>query len=598
MGTTFLSLSEDELEDLFHKLKTREDIAALLQISDYQLRYHLYIYPQEKAYTAFEIAKKSGGSRAILAPKTPLKIIQRKLNQVLKSVYKPKPSTHGFVVEKSIVTNAKQHLRQRYVLNIDLKDFFPSINFGRVRGLLRSHPYSCTDEVATVLAQICCYENQLPQGAPTSPIISNMICAKLDSQLQRLAKKYQCIYTRYADDITFSTSRSRFPSHLIWFSKEAEKSILGDELKAIIEENGFLVNESKVRLQNRYKRQEVTGITVNEKLNINRKYIRQIRAVLHAWEKYGLENTEAEFWRKDKKHRFQTNSDSFRKIIRGRIDFVGTIRGKDDQIYLNFLRWLKKLAPDLVSDSKFSLTSSDNPSQIRKNELPKAIIWTEGKTDLKHLKSALNGLECNDQKYEFKLDFKEDLDEQKQGSSELHNMCEQFCKERQIRPIVAIFDRDEPRFVGKAHDETRGFKDWKNGVYSFAIPIPRHRQDARDVCIELYYKDEEIKRKDKQNRRMFLSNEFNYTSGRHSELDLNTDKNKIKRDQLKIIDTDVFDKNNNNIALSKNSFADYVSQGLENFNDFDFEEFQEIFKVIDKIMKYHEENSSESPNQH
>ena len=535
---------------------------------------------------------------SILAPKTPLKIIQQKLNQVLKSVYQPKPSTHGFVAEKSIVTNAKQHLRQRYVLNLDLKDFFPSINFGRVRGLLRSPPYGCTDKVATVLAQICCYENQLPQGAPTSPIISNMICAKLDSQLQRLARKYQCIYTRYADDMTFSTSRSRFPPHLIWFSKEAEKSILGDELKNTIEENGFLINESKVRLQSRYKRQEVTGITVNEKLNINRKYIRQIRAVLHAWEKYGLENTEAEFWRKDKKHRFQRNSDSFRKIIRGKIDFVGTVRGTDDQIYLNFLTCLKKLAPDLVSDSKISLASSKIFLKNQEKTIQEAVIWTEGKTDIKHLKSALGWLENREIAYEFKLAFKDDLDEQKQGDDQLLKMCEQFCKETQSKPTIAIFDRDKPDYVRKAHDEAQGFKIWGSGVYSFAIPIPCHRQDVRDVCIELYYKDEEIKRKDKQNRRIFLSNEFNHTSGRHSELDLNTDKNKIKRDQLKIIDADVFDKNHNNIALSKNSFADYIFQGSENFNDFDFEEFQEIFKVIDKILKYHEENSSDSSSQH
>ena len=598
MGTTFLSLSEDELEDLFYKLKTREDIAALLQVSDYQLRYHLYIHPQEKAYTAFKIAKKSGGSRAILAPKTPLKIIQRKLNQVLKSVYKPKPSTHGFVVQKSIVTNAKQHLRQRYVLNIDLKDFFPSINFGRVRGLLRSPPYSCTDEVATVLAQICCYENQLPQGAPTSPIISNMICAKLDSQLQRLAKKYQCIYTRYADDITFSTSRSRFPSHLIWFSKEAEKSILGDELKAIIEENGFLVNESKVRLQSRYKRQEVTGITVNEKLNINRKYIRQIRAVLHAWEKYGLENTEAEFWRKDKKHRFQTNSDSFRKIIRGKIDFVGTVRGTDDQIYLNFLTWLKKLAPDLVSDSKISLASSKTILKNQEKTIQEAVIWTEGKTDIKHLKSALGWLENREIAYEFKLAFKDDLDEQKQGDDQLLKMCEQFCKETQSKPIIAIFDRDNSNLVNKVHDEAKGFKRWGSGVYSFAIPIPRHRQNTDGICIELYYKDEEIKRKDNEDRRIFLSSEFDQGSGRHSILDLNTDRHKIKGNQLKIIDADVFDKNHENVALSKNSFADYIEQGSENFNNYDFEEFQEIFKVIDKILKYHEENSSDISSQH
>ncbi|MFM7599972.1 MAG: reverse transcriptase domain-containing protein [Pseudanabaena sp.] len=589
MKTTFLSLSAEELKEQFYKLRTREDIAALLQVSDYQLRYHLYIYPREKAYATFQIPKKSGGSRSISAPKTSLKIIQQKLNQVFISVYQPKPSTHGFAVEKSIVTNAKQHLRQKYVLNLDLKDFFPSINFGRVRGLLMSPPYSCTMEVATVLAQICCHDNQLPQGAPTSPIISNMICAKLDSQLQRLAKKYQCIYTRYADDITFSTSRSKFPPHLIWFSKEAEKSVLGDELKTIIEENGFLVNESKVRLQTRYKRQEVTGITVNEKLNVKRKYIRQIRAVLHAWEKYGLSNAESEFWKHDKKHRFQVNQDSFRNIIRGRIEFVGAVRGKNDPIYLNFLRWLKKLAPDLVSDAKFDLFGSQNPPKIQKDESPKAIIWTEGKTDLKHLKSALKWLENNGEKYGFKLDFKEDLDDQRQGSSELLKMCEQFCKERQTQPIIAIFDRDEPDFIRKAHDEARGFKDWRNGVYSFALPIPKHRQDVSGICIELYYQDEEIQRKDNNARRLFLSKEFNDKSGKHyDDLQLNTT-NKIKSSQLKIIDDNVFDRNHNNVALSKDKFADYILNNAENFNDFNFEEFQEVFKVIENILKHHSE---------
>jgi RNA-directed DNA polymerase len=123
MDTLFLSLTDEELKEGFHKLRTRKDIAALLQISDYQLRYHLYIYPHEKAYTTFKISKKSGGIRLISSPKTSLKIIQKKLNQVFKNVYQPKPSTHGFTVDKSILTNAKQHLRQRYVLNLDLKDF-------------------------------------------------------------------------------------------------------------------------------------------------------------------------------------------------------------------------------------------------------------------------------------------------------------------------------------------------------------------------------------------------------------------------------------------------------------------------------------------
>ncbi|MEL4896881.1 reverse transcriptase domain-containing protein [Crocosphaera sp. Alani8] len=135
MGTTSLDLPQEELKRHFEQLKTRQDVARLLQVSDYQLRYHLYIYPIDKAYTTFKIPKKSGGHRLITTPKTSLKILQHKLNQVLSSVYKVKPSVHGFALQKSIVTNANIHIKQRYILNLDLEDFFSSINFGRVRGL-------------------------------------------------------------------------------------------------------------------------------------------------------------------------------------------------------------------------------------------------------------------------------------------------------------------------------------------------------------------------------------------------------------------------------------------------------------------------------
>src|SRR5205814_3311637 len=119
-----------------------------------------------------------------------------------------------FIPARSILTNAKPHLRQKFVLNVDLKDFFPTINFGRVRGVLIAKPYCLLPHIATYIARICCRDNALPQGAPTSPIISNMICSRLDRQLLRLARQYRCVYTRYADDLTFSTSMPRFPGAL------------------------------------------------------------------------------------------------------------------------------------------------------------------------------------------------------------------------------------------------------------------------------------------------------------------------------------------------------------------------------------------------
>ncbi|MEH1776910.1 reverse transcriptase domain-containing protein [Nostoc sp.] len=592
MGTINLSLTEEELKERFSQLKTRKDIASLLEISDYQLRYHLYIYPRDKAYTTFQIPKKTGEYRTISVPHTCLKIIQRKLNQVFKCVYQPKPSTQGFVTGKSIVTNAKQHLRQRYVLNIDIKDFFSSINFGRVRGLLMASPYNCTEEIATVLAQICCHENKLPQGAPTSPIVSNMISARLDSQLQRLAKKYHCIYTRYADDITFSTSRPKFPGHLAWFSEEAEKLIISDDLKKTIEDNGFIVNESKSRLYSKYRHQEVTGITVNKKLNVKRKYIRQIRAMLHAWEKYGLDNAQAEFWKQfDNKSSYQKKQKSFQYIIKSKIEFVGTVRGKDDQIYLNFLRWLKRLAPELVSDEKlnvYNLLENQNKSSI------KATIWTEGKTDIKHLNSALKWLEDKGKNFDFEIDFKDDLDPQKQGSSQLLEMCKQLCKTKHQQPMIAIFDRDEPNITKQVDDDTLGFKDWTNRMYSFALPIPQHRRNNKEICIEHYYQDNEIQRQDINGRRLFLSNEFHCESGRHLNDDFTcTDRNKFKSKELKIIDQDVFDKNNEKVALSKNDFADNIFKKKEKFDDFDFGAFEEVFIIIEKIVKSYAEELQE-----
>jgi len=183
-----LTSTDEELRAGFFGLSSRPDISSLLDVDYPRLMYHLYVLPRDSRYKEFTIPKKSGGVRSITAPVTPLKIIQRKLNQVLQAVYRPRFSVHGFARKKSVSTNALEHSRQRYVFNIDLKDFFPSINFGRVRGLFMSEPFNLCPEVATTLAQICCYDGKLPQGAPTSPVISNMICSRMYGALQQLAK--------------------------------------------------------------------------------------------------------------------------------------------------------------------------------------------------------------------------------------------------------------------------------------------------------------------------------------------------------------------------------------------------------------------------
>jgi RNA-directed DNA polymerase len=239
----FLTSSPQQQQELFYSLESPRDVANLLEIEYALLIYHLHRVPDDKKYVTFSIPKKSGGVRQIDAPKTALKIIQAKLNEVLLSVYSPKPSVYSFLPGRSIVGNAGRHRHRRWVFNLDLVDFFPSINFGRVRGLFMGKPYNRPEAVATVLAQICCFDNRLPQGAPSSPIVSNMICAKMDSELQKLAQRCQCTYTRYADDLTFSTSLKTFPMEIATRADESTPQIIaGEAIASIVASNGFRIN--------------------------------------------------------------------------------------------------------------------------------------------------------------------------------------------------------------------------------------------------------------------------------------------------------------------------------------------------------------------
>lgn len=341
MSNLRLTASNEEVVAEFYSLKTRSDVARLLDVSEDHLIYYLYRMPIEEKYSKFTISKTSGGERTINTPHKSLKILQKKLNQVLQAVYKPKKCVHGFVKGRSIRTNALRHKKQKYVFNFDLKDFFPSINFGRVRGMFKSKPYDIGTNAATILAQICCFENQLPQGAPTSPIIANMICGRLDSQLQKVARENRCYYTRFADDITFSTSLSEFPS-LIAFQKSDDWEI-GDTLKSIVHRNGFEVQQNKVRLQNNYHRQVVTGITVNEFPNVSRTFVRQIRAMLYDWDKNGYEVAQETHnnLRENLVHRNPANSPAeFKSVVKGKISFLGMVRDSEygeDELYTHLI---------------------------------------------------------------------------------------------------------------------------------------------------------------------------------------------------------------------------------------------------------------------
>jgi hypothetical protein len=177
----------------------------------------LYKIPAPAKYISFEIPKRNGGTRLIKAPEPKLALLQRRLAKLLydcldelKQGVPPRRRSlaHGFERNRSIITNANLHKRRRYVLNIDLQNFFPSINFGRVRGFfINDNNFALEPKVATIFAQIVCHENELPQGGPSSPVISSLIGHILDGRLARFAKSHKCTYSRYVDVYVFSVCR-------------------------------------------------------------------------------------------------------------------------------------------------------------------------------------------------------------------------------------------------------------------------------------------------------------------------------------------------------------------------------------------------------
>ena len=344
-----LSRGPSELSELFRGLRDPRDVADLLEIPYRNLSHWTYGTTESNKYSTFHIPKKNGGLRKISAPNKNIKILQQKLNTALQTVYQPKSSVQGFVPGRSVKTNALQHMQRPWVLNLDLDDFFPTIHFGRVRGMFMAKPYDLPESVATVLANLCCHEQRLPQGAPTSPIVSNMICAKMDSQLQALAHDCGSWYTRYADDMTFSTRRRRFPSDLASMNGIGQVQI-GNRLREVIEQNGFSINSNKVWLRGQHQRQEVTGVTVNDKLNVPKRFSSQIRAMLHAWDKYGLPDAQ-KTWEKEfapQHRRPDSNTPHFERVLKGKIEYIGMIRGQDCYAYLKFMDKLWELDPNLA----------------------------------------------------------------------------------------------------------------------------------------------------------------------------------------------------------------------------------------------------------
>jgi len=276
----------DELQ--LPKLPSRAAIAKLVGVAEDDLP--ALMRPgtaKGSGYVEFEIPKAKGGTRRIAAPRAPLRKVQRILLEQILDKVPMHDACHGFVAGRSTVTNARPHEKAAIVLKLDLKDFFPTVHYRRVKGLFEHLGYSA--EVAGTLAGLTTHRpklrggavvwpGMLPQGAPTSPALANLACRRLDRRLERLAATYGAVYTRYADDLTFSFAQvpdMRLGRFLWW-------------VDGICQQEGFTERADKRRILRAKHQQRVTGLVVNERVNVPRADRRRFRAILHNCAKHGV----------------------------------------------------------------------------------------------------------------------------------------------------------------------------------------------------------------------------------------------------------------------------------------------------------------------
>lgn len=326
---------------LLNGIKRDEFGTAKYKITEKQLRHFSSPEIFANRYRAFKIRKKSGGVREINAPCYQLKVILYILNKVFQAVYTPSNAAMGFTEGRSVVTNASIHTGHNYVFNIDLENFFPSIPQARVWKRLQLPPFNFSIDIANVVAGLCCHKNEdgtknvLPQGAATSPILTNAICDNLDRRMLGVARRFGLHYSRYADDMTFSSMHNVYQ----------DGSDFRKEILRIITEQGFTLNEKKTRLQRTGERQEVTGLTVNETVNVARKYVRDLRCILHVWEKEGYGKAYAYFYPKYKRDKgyIKKGEPVMENVVDGKLNYLRMVKGANNSTYLKLLERFNKL---------------------------------------------------------------------------------------------------------------------------------------------------------------------------------------------------------------------------------------------------------------
>ena len=305
-------------ENKLRHLSDAQELAAMLNelklpwfYSDFrgkQLSFLADTNNVQRRCKTFRLRKKHGGYREITAPKGGLRGILNALNILLQTYDEPTPWAFGFVCGRSVVDNARPHVGKRYILNLDLKDFFPTITRQQVADCLTAEPFGFSSLAAKLV-----------------------ICRELDKEIASIATAQGITFTRYADDLTFSSDTDIL----------RPQGELVQQVKAIVERYGFRLNEEKTHLQRRGRRQEVTGLMVTEKVNVSRRYVREIRSLLYIWERYGYEDACQAAWKSYRQQHGKTKGHQhcvpLNAVLRGKLNYMKMVRGADDPLYQRFV---------------------------------------------------------------------------------------------------------------------------------------------------------------------------------------------------------------------------------------------------------------------
>lgn len=493
--------------------KNLSDLAKILGYKPKSLSFILYKIPDADKYSEFTVPKSGGGDRLIKAPVDRLKVLQRRLASLLQAAFEEiygdrdhgRSLSHGFRWRHSIITNASNHKNKRYVFNIDLEEFFPSINFGRVRGFfIKSTDFQLNPKVATVIAQIACHDNQLPQGSPVSPVISNLLGHVLDVRLVRLAKKARCTYSRYADDITFSTREKEFP---LLIAQQSHAGVWGpsDQLMGLVNRAGFRINHRKVSMQYETSRQMTTGLVVNRKVNIRAAYYRQARAMCDALFRTGR-------FCIGKEMRWGEPKDSATPLA----GTVNQLRGVLSHIY-----GVKKLHDDRDIQDRWRYPTAIHELFRRFlyfdkfHNLSQPLIMCEGKTDNVYLRCALKSLaatfpsmiDISGSEIEWHIDFFKhselnmDLMRFSGGSGDFpkfigtyKQQMARFLSNGKAFPVILLIDNDSGASAVKSAakkithsivDGTHDFYHLGENLYLILQPLPVGKSEVEiEDCFE------------------------------------------------------------------------------------------------------------------